>query len=120
MPTAVCPVIPGIAEIDEVEWAKNQPEYNTLPAITFRESPEVPVTSRWSFSEEERKAIADGADLYLTLLTFGQPLQPVMLQVFTKAEASWNLPRQGLAPLLEEMLRGPGTGVPCPGEPDPA
>lgn len=103
MPTSVAPVIPGIAQIDEVDWAKDQPEYNTLTAITYRENPQVPVTSRWSFSESERAAIADGADLYLTLLTFGGPLQPVMLQVFTPPEANWNIPRQGLAPLIPEM-----------------
>jgi hypothetical protein len=103
MPTSVVPVIPGIAEIDEVEWAKTQPEYETLPALTFRENPQVPVTSRWRFSEYERKAIADGADLYLTALTFGGPLQPVCLQVFSASEASWNLPRQGFAPLIPEI-----------------
>ena len=63
MPTAVIPVIPGVAEIDEVEWAKNQAEYETLPALTYRENPSIPVTSRWSFSERERKAIAEGADV---------------------------------------------------------
>jgi hypothetical protein len=100
MPKAISPVIPGVAEIDEVEWAKNQPEYETLPAITMRDSKDVPATSRWQFSEAERKAIAAGADLFLSQLTFGGPLQPVLLQVFTEAEASWNLPRQGLAPRL--------------------
>jgi hypothetical protein len=107
MPCPVVPVLPGIAEIDEVEWAKDQPEYNTLPAITYRENPQVPVTSRWKFTDLERKAIAEGADLYLTLLTFGVALQPVILQVFSNEEAAWNIPRQGLAPLLEGPAHGP-------------
>lgn len=100
MPKAVVPVIPGVAEIDEVEWAKNQPEYNTLPALTYRENPQVPVTSRWQFSERERKLISEGADLYLTALTFGGPLQPVCLQVLTPNEAYWNLPLQGYGPKI--------------------
>ncbi len=109
MPESVSPVIPGIAEIDEVTWAEKQPEYNPLPAITYRGNPQIPVTSRWRFSEQERKAIAEGADLYLTQLTFGGPLQPICLQVFTQEEAAWNIPRQGLAPLLTV-----GTGLPEP------
>ena len=100
---AVLPVVPGIAEIDEVEWAKNQEEYQTLPALTYRETKEVPVTSRWQFTDAEREAIAKGADLYLTSLTFGGPLAPSMLQVMTREEASWNLPRQGLAPRLPDV-----------------
>lgn len=107
MPNSVAPVIPGIAEIDEVEWAKNQPEYDTLPAITYRENPQVPVTSRWKFTDAERKAIAEGADLYLTLLTFGTPLQPICVQVFRPDEAAWNIPRQGFAPLVPAL---PQTG----------
>lgn len=37
--------------------------------------------TRWKFSDAERKAIADGKDLYLSIMTFGNPLQPVSLWV---------------------------------------
>jgi hypothetical protein len=65
-------------EEEEVTYAKDQPEYIPLP--TLKSS--VPdgkgkVIMRWEFTDDERKAIANGADLYLEVLTFHQPLQPL-------------------------------------------
>lgn len=37
--------------------------------------------SRWRLNDDDRRRIAAGADLYLMLRTFGQPMQPVRLQV---------------------------------------
>lgn len=89
-------VLPGAAQ---VVYAEHQPEYLPLPSIRYPGNPQGPVTSRWSFTEEERRAIADGADLYLTLLTFHQPLQPVLMQVFTDPQnAAENLRLQGYIP----------------------
>ncbi len=56
-------------------FGKNQPEYQPLPALR-REGPEGNVMTRWSFTEEERKLIAAGEDLWLEQLTFGQTFQP--------------------------------------------
>lgn len=39
------------------------------------------MVSRWQLSEEERRLLVGGADVYLTLWTFGKPLQPIQLQV---------------------------------------
>jgi hypothetical protein len=87
---AVTPVIPG-AEHLEQRLGKNQPEYDELPALPVQfqlPSSSAPVgfsttadgvVTRWKFTDEERRRIADGADLFLTVLTFGQRFQPVML-----------------------------------------
>ena len=80
-----------------ITYAKDQPEYlplptarrpdavvvyDNLPAVAGRPGgPTVPVISRWRLTDQERRDIADGADLYLMLLTFGQPLQPIRLSV---------------------------------------
>lgn len=79
-----------------VTYAKDQPEYLPLPTaqgigpqhIVYAPlphvrpaGPQVPVVSRWALSEEERRLLVGGADLYLTLWTFGHPLQPIQLSV---------------------------------------
>jgi hypothetical protein len=55
-------------------------EYNDLPAVV---TPQGRVVSRWSPTEAERARILAGEDLYLTICTFGQRLQPVLLTVGT-------------------------------------
>ena len=60
-----------------VVFAKDQPQYQQLPA---RVSNGV-VTSRWQLSEDERRAILDGACVMLESWTFGRPLQPVRLWI---------------------------------------
>lgn len=71
--------MPG-SECVEIVLGKNQPEYNPLPAMWLN-APSVPMLTRWRFTDEERAAIAAGADVVMTQLTFGQPFQPVHLQV---------------------------------------
>lgn len=58
--------------------AKDQPEYLPLQIVRFVDDPEGRFISRWTFSEEERKAIAAGEDLYLEQLTFGRRFQPIL------------------------------------------
>lgn len=58
--------------------AKNQPEYLPLPSLV---SADGRVVSRWKLTEEERVAVANGADLFLTVTTHQARLQPVMLQI---------------------------------------
>lgn len=73
------PVFDGL-EGEEVVYAKNQPPYLPLRTLVSGE-PERRVISRWSFTDEQRKKIAEGGDLFLMLLTFGQPLQPIQLAI---------------------------------------
>jgi hypothetical protein len=64
-----------------VQFAKNQPQYEPLPAY-IEDSPMGTVITEWELSEEERKAIAEGACIIrLSILTFQEPLQPVKLEV---------------------------------------
>ena len=72
-------VIPGL-EAEEVIYAKDQPEYLPLRTITSP-GPRRKVTSRWTLTQAQRDAIMDGADIFLTLYTFSQPLQPISLAI---------------------------------------
>lgn len=74
------PVIEG-RESEEVVFAKDQPQYKPLRCLVDDSRGDRRVMSRWSPTNEQRKAIADGADIYLTLLTHGNPLQPILMQV---------------------------------------
>ena len=60
--------------------AKNQPEYETLPAKIDGDK----TTSVWEFSGPDIDRIRKGEKLFLTLLNFGQPLQPVKLIISDK------------------------------------
>ncbi|MDI7267494.1 MAG: hypothetical protein QME96_05825 [Myxococcota bacterium] len=66
----------------EIMLAENQPEYlTTCAAVITYDDGSVGVMTRWRLTDEERQRIAAGEDLYLTLLTFGRPMQPIMLEV---------------------------------------
>jgi len=75
---AVQPQVPGY---DTHILAREQTEYVQLPAV-FTEVANVPcVVTRWTFTPEERAAIAAGADVWLEMLTFGERANPVRLGV---------------------------------------
>lgn len=58
-------------------YAADQPQYRPLDTVKL-EGGEGRVISRWSLTAEERKAVAEGADLYLQQLTFNTSLQPIL------------------------------------------
>ncbi len=72
-------VIEGL-EPFEVCFAKNQSEYRPLRALKSMKN-DGAILTRWDLTPEQRAAIANGADLFLEVLTFCQPLQPVRLSV---------------------------------------
>ena len=73
------PVVEGM-EAEEIVYAKDQPEY--IPLRTLRgDGQMVPVISRWSPTKEQRELIANGADIFLELSTFGNPLQPIRMAI---------------------------------------
>ena len=80
----VSPVLPGY-EVAEIVYAKDQPEYNSLPAVVI-ESAGRPILTRWEFTDEERQRIANGESLYLWVYTFGQALQPISPEITTAKE----------------------------------
>jgi heme-degrading monooxygenase HmoA len=75
---SVQPQVPGF---EEHILARDQTEYAQLPAV-FTEVESIPcVVTRWTFTPEERAAVAAGADLWLEMLTFGERANPVKLGV---------------------------------------
>lgn len=78
----VSPVISEKFKDLEIILAKNQPQYKELPVICIGDR----VMHRWTFTEDERKAILDGADLYITVMNFASPLQPISLLVSNNSE----------------------------------
>jgi len=59
-----------------IVYSKNQPEYLPLPAY---KAPDNSVTSCWALTWRERLKILRTGRVWLDVLTFGQPLQPVIL-----------------------------------------
>lgn len=74
MAQPVSPVIPGL-EPYEIVFGPNQPDVIPLPALRGS-APTYSVISRWRFTEEERQAIAQGADIFIIQETFGHSFQP--------------------------------------------
>lgn len=59
-------------------YAKDQPEY--LPLPVWKDEAGFTV-SCWQFTEDEMEEIKkNGGKCYLSILTFNQPLQPVMIK----------------------------------------
>jgi hypothetical protein len=77
--TPTSPVLPGSESI-EIVLGRNQPQYTPLPAV-YLDTPCKPMITRWRLTDEERDAVANGADVILQQLTFGEPFQPVNLQI---------------------------------------
>lgn len=76
----VTPIIPGLEKYEiKIGGADaGQPEQDALPILRAVDGR---VITRWTFTEEERRAIAEGADLYLTTMTFNQPFQAVKMDI---------------------------------------
>lgn len=71
----ITPIVPGF-NLPTVEYAKDQPEYNALPAWRGEDGM---VVTRWHLSFKERLQVLIGGSIWLTMLTFNKPLQPVKL-----------------------------------------
>jgi hypothetical protein len=78
----VRPISPRTGAV-ELVLAKDQPQYIPLPAALYHDSStgSVELVTRWTLTDEERLAVAEGADIFLGTLTFDQPYQPVRMQV---------------------------------------
>lgn len=61
-----------------VTFAVNQPAYELLPASI---DPGGIVMTEWELGAEDLARILNGGRVRLWVYTFGQPLQPVMLEV---------------------------------------
>tara|TARA_R110002020_G_scaffold475112_1_gene708608 strand:+ start:4485 stop:4745 length:261 start_codon:yes stop_codon:yes gene_type:complete len=61
-----------------VVFAKDQPEYQPLPALKM---PDGEVITCWELSDQEIEDVTKTKRIYLQQLTFNQPLQPVIIHV---------------------------------------
>ncbi len=75
------PVVVGLENHESV-YAKNQPQYRPLRTLPGRHGDSA--IARFSLTDAQRKAIADGADIYLELLHFGGPLAPSLMMVMSE------------------------------------
>lgn len=60
-----------------IRIAENQEEYQTLPVYAKPNDPTVPVTMCFELDEEEREQVIKEGKIWLTMLTFGNPFQPI-------------------------------------------
>jgi hypothetical protein len=67
-----------------VVFAKNQPQYDPLPALVYADGK---LMTEWKLTEEERERIAHGENIRLWIWTFNRPLQPVALEVTDEASS---------------------------------
>jgi len=66
---------------DPVVFAKDQPEYQPLPALV---RPDGVVTTEWELTDQDLEKLIDNwpnSRLRLQVHTFGQPLQPLRIEV---------------------------------------
>lgn len=77
------PVEPTTLVGDPVVYAKDQPQYESLPA---RRTADGRVITEWMLTDEERWRISHGENIRLTVLTFNGPLQPVILAVTSEQD----------------------------------
>jgi len=62
----------------EFVYAKNQPEYIPLPVVKERNGV---VTSRWKLTWKEMLSVLFHGSIYLQVMTFNKPLQPMSMSV---------------------------------------
>ena len=81
------PVIKGLEKYETV-YAKDQPEYHPMRTLPTRNG--AGAVARFHFTDAQRRAIAEGADIYLELLHFRQPLAPSLIMVMSEPDDSDN------------------------------
>ncbi len=69
-------VFVGDKSFRKINIAEGQKEYETLSAVVSRDGNAIMV--RYKFSPNELDRLNEGSDLFLTVLTMGKPLQPLM------------------------------------------
>lgn len=62
---------------DHAILAEHQPQYLPLPVVRLHGT-DGRVISKWSLTDDERTAIAAGADIYVEQLTFNECFQPIL------------------------------------------
>lgn len=88
---------PVVAGLERFQIALGGVEYATVFGLRDN-TQNGRIMTRWFFTPEARAAVAAGADLYLELLTFGKPMQPILLSVAGELDAMEIAEEYGLAP----------------------
>jgi hypothetical protein len=83
-------------------FAKNQPEYKPLPALKLDGDGQV--VTCWSLSAGERLRVLFTGKIWVSLLSFGNPLMPQFLSTRKKDHFTNNL-KSPLKRFLENSLR---------------
>jgi hypothetical protein len=86
---SIGPVVEGLEDFEKI-YALEQGQY--IPLRTLPGENGDSAITKWELSEEQRKAIAEGADILLEVLHFKGPLAPVRLMVVSREDEleSWN------------------------------
>lgn len=82
----VSPVVPGSAK-PEIVIAKDQPEYLPLPAMRIGDPSAGVLLARWRMSWRERIRALFSGDVYVQIMTFGRPVQPLSVSTEVPEEA---------------------------------
>lgn len=82
---AVSPVFDDLTEL-EVVLGASQEMYEKLPVMVGLGR----VTCRMELDEEERRAVAAGSDIVVTILNFQKPIQPLAFMVASKGSILGN------------------------------
>ncbi len=61
-----------------VVYGKDQPQYLPLPAQKINNDYGQVITC-WELTEDEKKKVIETGQIFLSMLTFGAPLQPILL-----------------------------------------
>jgi hypothetical protein len=81
------PVVEGL-EAFETVYARDQPQY--IPLRTLPGEDGASALSRWTPTDEQRKAIAEGADILLEVIHFHGPLAPVRMAIIKPEGDAWS------------------------------
>jgi hypothetical protein len=66
----------------EIVLAEEQEQYRPITVARYMDQQDrVILLSRWRLNDGDRARIAAGEDIYIGLLTFGRPMQPLSVQV---------------------------------------
>jgi len=105
------PVVSGL-EQHETVFAKNQPQY--IPMRTLPGEDGNSAIARFSLTEAQRKAVTEGADLYLEIFHFKGPLAPSRLMVMSEPKEPlemfrvwWKVQTRGTYPLEKDTKAEP-------------
>ncbi len=79
---SIGPVVEGLEDYEKI-YALDQPQY--IPLRTLPGENGLSAITRWTPTDEQREAIANGADILLEVFHFGQPLSPVRMMILDQS-----------------------------------